>query len=172
MYFKAGFLAALALVVSSTTDARYNPDLMDNFTPLNVGQSAINKSVELNLDVGGTAWALFGAGTFVGLMATYGQDLANDCLSDSVRITVASVHTYEYMTEYIDSGKTDNIVLAQAMIYIIDAFEALSVIDCSNFDDDLSGWIENADYAKIFAIETDAAAPTVEFSPSKFPFVA
>jgi len=47
------------------------------------------------------------------------------------------------------------------MIYIIDAFEALSVIDCSNFDDDLSGWIENADYASIFAIETDVAAPTV-----------
>ena len=58
------------------------------------------------------------------------------------------------------------------MIYIIDAFEALSVIDCSNFDDDLSGWIENADYASIFTIETDVAAPTVEFSPSKFPFVA
>jgi hypothetical protein len=75
MYFKAAFLGALALMVSSTTDARYNKDLMNNFIPLNVGQSTVNKSVELNLDVGSTAWALFGAGTFVGLMATYGQDL-------------------------------------------------------------------------------------------------
>ena len=45
-------------------------------------------------------------------MATYGQDLENDCLSDSVKITVASVHTYEYMTEYVDTNSTDNIVLA------------------------------------------------------------
>jgi len=62
--------------------------------------------------VGTVNFALFGAGTFVGLMATYGQDLENDCLSDSVRLTVAGVHTYEYMTEYIDTNKTDNIVLA------------------------------------------------------------
>lgn len=134
MFLKAGFLAAFAVLVSTTIDARYNPDLMDNFMPLNVGQSEINKSVEIRFDVGTTNWVMFGAGTFVGWMATYGQDLQNDCLSDSVRLTVASVHAYEYMTEYVDGNSTDNIILAQAMIYIIDAFETMSVIDCENFD--------------------------------------
>jgi len=112
MFTRYCLIVALSVILSSTANARYNPNLMDNFTPLNVGQSSVNKSVELNLDVGATAWTLFGAGTFVGLMATYGQDLENDCLSDSVRLTVASVHTYEYMTEYIEGNKTDNIVLA------------------------------------------------------------
>jgi hypothetical protein len=70
-------------------------------------------------------------------MATYGQDLNNTCLSDSVKLTVAGVHTYDYMTEYIATNKTDNIVLAQAVIYLIDGFETLSVIDCSNFDQEL-----------------------------------
>lgn len=147
MFTRYCLVVALSVILSSTANARYNPNLMDNFTPLNVGQSSVNKSVELNLDVGATAWTLFGAGTFVGLMATYGQDLENDCLSDSVRLTVASVHTYEYMTEYIEGNKTDNIVLAQAIIYLIDGFETLSVIDCSNFDQDVANWIDTKDWS-------------------------
>ena len=86
-------------------------------------------------------------------MATYGQDLQNQCLSDSVSLTVASVHTYEYMTEYIEGGKKDNIVLAQGIIYIIDGFETLSRIDCPDFPDDVKGWIENKDFTSIFMIE-------------------
>ena len=69
-----------------------------------------------------------------------------------MRLTVSSVHTYEYMTEYIEGGKEDNIVLAQGMIYTIDAFETLSVIDCSDFDTTLAGWIENADWGKLFEL--------------------
>ena len=107
---------------------------MNNRIPLNVGQSTVNKSVALDFDVGTEAWVLFAAGTFVGFMATYGQDLENDCLSDSVRLVVSTVHMHEYMTEYIEGNKTDNIVLAQGMIYTIDAFETLSVINCDNID--------------------------------------
>ena len=85
MYIKAGFFAALALLVSSTTDARFNSHLNVKQNPnageASTGESAnstdnqFNKSVEINLDVGSVNLALFGAGTFVGLMATYGQDL-------------------------------------------------------------------------------------------------
>lgn len=86
-------------------------------------------------------------------MVTYGQDLNNDCLADSVRLTVASVHTYEYMTEYIATNKTDNIVLAQAVIYLIDGFETLNVIDCSNFPAELEVIIEENDWASLIAPE-------------------
>ena len=174
MYIKAGFFAAMALLVSSTTDARFNSHLNVKQNPsageASTGESAnstdnqFNKSVEINLDVGSVNLALFGAGTFVGLMATYGQDLENDCLSDSVRLTVAGVHTYEYMTDYIATNKTDNIILAQAIIYLIDGFETLSVIDCSNFDADLEQWAENKDWSSMFAMETE---PTVSSSESR-----
>lgn len=104
-------------------------------------------------------------------MATYGQDLKNECLSDATRLTVASVHTYEYMTEYIDGGKEDNIVLAQGIIYIIDFFETLSVIDCTNFPEEAAVWIETQNWADILAIETQVNNTNVQSSPSEFPFV-
>ena len=171
MFVKAGLLAAVVVFICATADAKYFPDFIEDQIPLIVGQSQVNKTVTIDFDVGVVAYALFGAGTFVGLMATYGQDLKNPCLSDANRLTVASVHTYEYMTEYIDGGKQDNIVLAQGIIYIIDFFETLSVIDCTTFPEDAAVWIETQNWAELFAIETSVPPQNVQSSPTVFPFV-
>ena len=172
MFVKAGLLAAVVVFICATADAKYFPDFIEDQIPLIVGQSQVNKTVTIDFDVGVVAYALFGAGTFVGLMATYGQDLKNPCLSDANRLTVASVHTYEYMTEYIDGGKQDNIVLAQGIIYIIDFFETLSVIDCTTFPEDAAVWIETQNWAELFAIETSVPpSQNVQSSPTVFPFV-
>ena len=93
-------------------------------------QQEINTSdIDTNLD--NLEWALFSAGVLAGFAEAEAQNLGNDCLADAATIIFSSVHSYNYMMEYVEGNQTDNIALAYGLTYIIMGFDTYSTIDCS-----------------------------------------
>lgn len=87
---------------------------------------------------------MFASGFLVGFSEMLiSKGIESKCIADTANLVVAGVHSYDYMTDFIESNQTDNEALAYGLVYIIDFSETAATWNCDNFGEDLNAWLNS-----------------------------